>query len=399
MLKQEIDCEAETLNKFFSIPVFKGDSLPPYDYSGYKVIVFDEIYMASPYILNKIRVFCENNPNLIIIGAGDVKQLPSIEPYTNCQNVDEYVDSCMDIIFKHNILLKISKRVGDKDTEEGEINRKKLDKMYDDWFIKKMDVEEWILKYHKMTRDVMTSENNIAYTNMRCQAVSSEVRRRLGKKDKYEVGEMLICRLYRNEDEEGKFNVNIRWLITKVEGNMITIQDIKDKKDVRTVKENIIDKHFRYAYCATCHSRQGQSISGNITIHEWQKSYLVSREWIWTAVTRARDFNNVYFFKNEKADEEMQKNLVIGYFKNKVEGYKKQDKVAGREIDDENYIDEHWCLNHFHGCCAHCGVKFFIEMKAGKLSTNFTAQRQDNTICHSVDNCIPYCIYCNCSAH
>ena len=262
MLKQEIDCDAETLNKFFSIPVFKGDDLPRFDYSGYQVIVFDEIYMASPYILNKIRAFCENNPNLIIIGAGDVKQLPSIESYTNCQNVDEYVDSCMDIIFKHNIFLKISKRVGDKDTEEGEINRKKLDKMYDDWFIKKMDVEEWILKYHKMTRDVMTSANNIAYTNMRCQAVSSEVRRRLGKKDKYEVGEMLICRLYRNEDE-GKFNVNIRWLITNVEGNMITIQDIKDKDDVRTVKENIIDNHFRYAYCATCHSRQGP-------INKWQ---------------------------------------------------------------------------------------------------------------------------------
>ena len=69
----------------------------------------------------------------------------------------------------------------------------------------------------------MTSENNIAYTNMRCQAVSAEVRRRLDKKDKYEVGEMLICRLYRNEDDEGKFNVNIRWLITKVEVNMIII--------------------------------------------------------------------------------------------------------------------------------------------------------------------------------
>ena len=153
MLKQEIDCDAETLNKFFSIPVFKGDSLPPYDYSGYKVIVFDEIYMSNPYILNKIRAFCEKNPDLIIIGAGDVKQLPSIEPYTNCRNVDEYVDSCIDIIFKHNIFLKISKRVGDKDTEEGERNRKKLNEMYDDWFVKEMDIEEWILKHHKMTDD------------------------------------------------------------------------------------------------------------------------------------------------------------------------------------------------------------------------------------------------------
>ena len=36
-----------------------------------------------------------------MVGAGDVKQLPSIEPYTNCQNVEEYVDSCIDIIFKY----------------------------------------------------------------------------------------------------------------------------------------------------------------------------------------------------------------------------------------------------------------------------------------------------------
>ena len=206
MLKQDIDCDAEPLNTFFSIPVFKGDRLPRYDYSPYQVIVFDEIYMSSPFILDKIRVFCEENPDLIIIGAGDVKQLPSIEPYTNCQNVEEYVDSCIDIIFKHNIFLKICKRVGGKDTEEGERNRKKIDTMYDDWWVKKMDVEEWILKHFKMTQDVMQSENNIAYTNMRCQAVSTEVRRRLGKKDKYEVGEMLICRLNR-KDDAGKFNV------------------------------------------------------------------------------------------------------------------------------------------------------------------------------------------------
>ena len=48
MLKQDIDCDAETLNTFFSIPVFKGDRLPRYDYSPYQVIVFDEIYMSSP---------------------------------------------------------------------------------------------------------------------------------------------------------------------------------------------------------------------------------------------------------------------------------------------------------------------------------------------------------------
>jgi len=37
----------------------------------------------------------------------------------------------------------------------------------------------------------------------------------------------------------------------------------------------------------------------------------------------------------------MQNNLVIGYLKNKIEGHKKQDKVADREIDEDNYINEH----------------------------------------------------------
>ena len=33
MLKQDIDCDAGTLDTFFRIPVFKGDRLPRYDYS------------------------------------------------------------------------------------------------------------------------------------------------------------------------------------------------------------------------------------------------------------------------------------------------------------------------------------------------------------------------------
>ena len=50
MMKQEIECDAETLNTFFSIPVLKDDKLPSYDYSPYQVTVFDEIYMSNPYL-------------------------------------------------------------------------------------------------------------------------------------------------------------------------------------------------------------------------------------------------------------------------------------------------------------------------------------------------------------
>ena len=50
---------------------------------------------------------------------------------------------------------------------------------------------------------------------------------------------------------------------------MIKIQDIKDEEDVTVISEKVADKHFRYAYCVTCHSRQGTSKSDNITIHAW----------------------------------------------------------------------------------------------------------------------------------
>ena len=94
------------------------------------------------------------------------------------------VDNCIHIIFKHNIFLKICKRVGGKDTEAGERNRKKLDDIYDDLWIKDMKISDMVAKHFKFTTDIMVSENNIAYTNIRCQALANQVRKRLGKKDR-----------------------------------------------------------------------------------------------------------------------------------------------------------------------------------------------------------------------
>ena len=56
--------------------------------------------MSSPYILNKIRLFCNERPNLIAVGAGDAKQLPSIEPFADSPNGKEYVDICIGMIFQ-----------------------------------------------------------------------------------------------------------------------------------------------------------------------------------------------------------------------------------------------------------------------------------------------------------
>ena len=95
----------------------------------------------------------------------------------------------------------------------------------------------------------------------------------------------------------------------------------------------------------------------------------------------------------------MFRNLVLSYFKNKCEKYKIQDRTKDREIDSDNYVDEKWCLKHFKGCCCNCGVKFHLDTRDGKITTNFTAQRIDNELGHSIDNCEPWCYQCICSAH
>ena len=389
-LSQQIEGKATTLNMFFSIPVNKGDDLPSFDHSPFNVIFFDEIFMSNMYIYNKIREFVKKNPDKIIIGAGDTKQLPSIQALTNTQSHDEYADSCVDKIFKYNIYLKVCKRIGEKD-------RIMLDNLYIDFWENKLPISDIIEKYFRYTNKINPEHMNIAYTNIRCKSVSDEVRKKLGKINTYEINEEMICRLYLKTDDGAKFNANIRYKILCINSRGITIENIKDKKQY-TLPEELLNKHFRYGYCATAHSCQGASINNNITIHEWDKSYLVSREWAWCSLTRARDFNKVAFFKNDKANERMEKQLLINYLKNKIDGYKRQDLKASRELNEDNYIDVDWCLDRLKGTCQKCGVDFYIEPKNGLLSSNFSAQRQDNLHSHTKDNCIPFCVYCNCSS-
>ena len=291
-------------------------------------------------------------------------------------------------MFKYNIYLKICKRVGEKD-------RLILDELYDDFWIKQLPIREIIKKYFRFTKEINKTDMNIAYTNDRCKYVSNEVRKQLGYTGSYVVGEELICRLYLKQDG-AKFNANIRYKILYINGSKITIENIKDKKK-HTLDEETLYKHFRYGYCATCHSCQGASIKNNITIHEWQHPRF-SREFLWTALTRATDFKHVSFFQNRETEFEFREQKLHSYLRNKIQGYKQQDMKANRELNLDNYIDMEWCLDRLNGTCGKCGCGFWFETKKGLVNSNFTCQRVENSFSHSKDNCIAYCDYCNCSS-
>ena len=203
------------------------------------------------------------------------------------------------------------KRVGAKDSEEGDRNRVIINNMYNDFWENKLPIQDIIPKYFETTDDIMASEHNIAYTNIRCRNVENEIRNRLNKKDKYEVGEILIARKW---IKEPRVNVNLRYRTTSIEqvelGTQITLQNIANDEDEFMLFEAVVDNNYMYSYCATCHSSQGASLKGIITIHEYNLPIAI-REWVWTSITRCVDFRKVRFYNNASCDKQTGKNMIL----------------------------------------------------------------------------------------
>ena len=117
----------------------------------------------------------------------------------------------------------------------------------------------------------------------------------------------------------------------------------------------LIKSKFTYAYCRKGDSIQGITINTVITIYDWN-FYYASREWVWTALARATDFNKVYFYNGKSPEFDHER--FGTYLKNKVTGYIDQDKQATRKIDKENYVTVDWMIDAFGSNCCRCTVSY-----------------------------------------
>ena len=98
------------------------------------------------------------------------------------------------------------------------------------------------------------------------------------------------------------------------------VDDVEIKLDIKLLK-----KHFKRTYCSTVHSVQGLSIDEEICIFDCNTPY-VDRNFIWTAITRARDLKNVLYFHHCKDEiKRLEETRKIQYIKMKINYYKIQD--------------------------------------------------------------------------
>ena len=146
------------------------------------------------------------------------------------------------------------------------------------------------------------------------------------------------------------------------------LENIKTKQQYPTTVE-ILDANFIYGYCATCHSSQGASVDKSIAIHEWNKKHLVSREWLWTSLTRARDLNRVKLYVKTEDDNddvaELTEDKLIRYLETKISNFKIQDTKANREIDENKYIDVQWFYDRVGSRCNRCSCEFEFDIQNG----------------------------------
>ena len=124
--------------------------------------------------------------------------------------------------------------------------------------------------------------------------------------------------------------------------------------------------------------------------------HLLTREWLWTGITRARALNRVKFYKDSSGlNEEFNAKCIMNYFDRKVLAYKEQDRKHGFGIPKENYVDAEWLKDNVNGKCANCGCGFVLSMDCGNVNSKLTCQRLCNDLPHTKDNAIAFRASCN----
>ena len=157
--------------------------------------------------------------------------------------------------------------------------------------------------------------------------------------------------------------------------------------------------HFQLPYANTCHSVQGTSIEGPMTIFDINSAY-VDKYFVWTALTRATDFKNVLIFQHSDTEvSDSVRHKIRQYFELKVDGYKRQDKIAGRAFDVADYVTAEWISEEYdkleNETCLSCNTPYETVANNGEVHSNLTVDRIDNSKAHIKTNSRLCCVSCN----
>ena len=109
---------------------------------------------------------------------------------------------------------------------------------------------------------------------------------------------------------------------------------IEPVDDIKMTFEKKILKHFKLPNCNTCHSIQGLSINDKVTLFDCNTPD-ADRNFVWTAITRVRDLDNITYFEHSNDEvEALEESKLKQYLKLKIGGkiWMQNDLLTKRNI-------------------------------------------------------------------
>lgn len=377
--------DALTLDKLLG-NVFDGENnlegKKSFDYSQYKRIVFDEIFLHDIQKLEQIQKFMRGNASFKFNATGDPNQLQPVKQELKMNAKQYYLDIIFSM-FPNNINLQENKRCKTKEDQD------KIKKMTMEIRTANSKVEciQILRKYNiKMIYDKknITTRKNVVALNKTCDWVNDVVCKKY-QDTKYFVGMEIICR---KSLKIGKMRtyVNYTYVVKEMKEKVFVLDDGDEEIEVFN---DLIYKFFRLPYARTCHSYQGMSENEAITIFDINH-FMVDIAWIYTAITRTTQLENIHIYLGEMDDgtKELRKQI-----ENMIVGHINADSDAGRDIVGK-FITANWVMNQLKDTkmCKYCNKDLDISSVEC-----FSVDRIDNNLAHTEMNCQIICRHCNVS--
>jgi hypothetical protein len=377
--------DAITLDKLKGLR-FDGEeinqTLKSFDISDYDCIVFDEIYLYDTFKLKVIKDYMNEHKDKKFYATGDENQNKPIESLS-LKNKKAYYNSIIATMFPNSICLHDNKRCK---TKEDQIRIKKITRQIRESDFK--DVKNILFENFKVLYkpEEIFCNKNVCALNNTVNWVNGLIHKPIDD-EKYYVGLDLICK------KSLKFGsvrscVNGTYTIIDIDEDDFTLADGDDvfEVDIKNIKS-----YFSLPYAKTCHSYQGISESEAITIFDINH-FMVDNDWIYTAITRATDLQNIYIYMGDYPHQESLADLKkkIQY---RIEGHKKYDADTEKGCFGK-YISVEWVMNRLkkNKTCIYCKNHFdTTDIEA------FSIDRKDNNIGHIELNCQIICRKCNVS--
>jgi len=352
---------------------------------SYDLIVVDEISMIDKEMWRRLCLLKQQTKIKFLL-LGDDKQCPPVE-----------VDG-LESYFNHPAVRYLTNNQRNTLTV-----RKRYDKELYDMLknVDKVDVKKFIYK---------DTEVNICYTNDTRVYINKMWNDKLKTEDAilisanpddyesqdiylYEGLPVIATRTKRDKQEGILWANSEKYWVSGYDDKNIVLwterpNENGEKEDyVIDVEIDEFRNNFYMNYCCTTHKMQGETLTDNFTIYDWDKMTTKLR---YTALSRAKKPDQVYI---SNLVVPRRPNTFISNINKKLKSYKEQDKVRGFKTNIK-VADVTELYKVQNGDCKICGC-VMKQTYSGNDRKQFSVDRVDSRCGHVKGNIQLLCLECN----